>query len=61
MTKKQTALAARVEKHRKEHKLVQTWVSPKLYEVIQARAQQEGRPLANLVRRELEKIFGESA
>lgn len=49
---------ARTEKHRKVHRLVQTWVSPKMHKALGARAQREGRTLANFVRRELGKIVG---
>lgn len=48
----------RVEKHRKAHKLVQTWVSPELRKALDARAKSEGRTLANLVRRELGRLVG---
>jgi hypothetical protein len=58
MTTKERAMAARTEKHRKTHKLIQTWVSPELWELISAKAKKEKRPLANLVRCDLEKIYG---
>jgi hypothetical protein len=48
----------RTEKHRKAHKLVQTWVSPELRKALDALAKKEGRTLANYVRRELGKIAG---
>ena len=48
----------RTGKHRKAHRLVQTWVSPKMHKALGARAQREGRTLANFVRRELGKIVG---
>lgn len=48
----------RTEKHRKAHKLVQTWVSPELRKALDALAKKEGRTLANFVRRELGKIVG---
>ena len=48
----------RTEKHRKTHKLVQTWVSPELRKALDALAKKEGRTLANYVRRELGKIAG---
>lgn len=48
----------RTEKHRKAHKLVQTWVSPELRKALDALAKKEGRTLANYVRRELGKIVG---
>ena len=48
----------RTEKHRKTHKLVQTWVSPELRKVLDALAKKEGRTLANYVRRELGKLAG---
>ena len=48
----------RTEKHRKVHKLVQTWVSPELRKALDAKAKSEGRTLANFVRRELGKIAG---
>jgi hypothetical protein len=48
----------RTDKHRKAHKLVQTWVSPELRKVLDALAKKEGRTLANWVRRELGKIAG---
>ncbi len=47
----------RTEKHRKAHRLVQTWVSPELKKALDARAKSEGRTLANYVRRELGKLF----
>ena len=49
---------ARTEKHRKTHKLVQTWVSPELRKALDAKAKSEGRTLANFVRHELAKIAG---
>ena len=48
----------RTEKHRKTHKLVQTWVSPELRKALDGLAKKEGRTLANYVRRELGKIAG---
>lgn len=48
----------RTSKHRKAHKLVQTWVSPELRKALEAKAKSEGRTLANYVRRELGKIAG---
>ncbi len=48
----------RTEKHRKAHKLVQTWVSPELWNALVARAKSEGRTLANFARRELGKLVG---
>ena len=48
----------RTEKHRKTHKLVQTWVSPELRKALDALAKKEGRTLANYVRRELGKLAG---
>lgn len=48
----------RTKKHRKTHKLVQTWVSPDLKKALDVKAKSEGRPLANYVRRELAKIAG---
>ena len=48
----------RTEKHRKTHKLVQTWVSPELRKALDAKAKSEGRTLANFVRRELGKLVG---
>jgi hypothetical protein len=48
----------RTEKHRKAHKLVQTWVSPEMKKLLDARAKSEGRTIANWVRRELSKILG---
>ena len=48
----------RTEKHRKGHKLVQTWVSPELKKALDVLAKSEGRTLANLVRRELSKLVG---
>lgn len=49
---------ARTARHRKTHKLVQTWVTPGLHRALKWRANREGRTLANLVRRELEKLVG---
>jgi len=48
----------RTEKHRRDHKLVQTWVSPELWKALVAKAKSEGRTLANYTRRELGKIVG---
>jgi hypothetical protein len=48
----------RTEKHRKGHKLVQTWVSPEMKKLLDARAKSEGRTIANWMRRELSKILG---
>lgn len=48
----------RTEKHRKAHRLVQIWVSPKMRKALDTRAKHEGRTLANFVRRELGKIIG---
>jgi hypothetical protein len=48
----------RTEKHRREHKLVQTWVSPEMWKALVAKAKSEGRTLANFTRRELGKIVG---
>jgi predicted DNA-binding protein len=55
---KAKSVEARVEKHRKEHSLVQTWVSHELRKALDALAKKEGRTLANYVRRELGKIAG---
>lgn len=38
--------------------LIQSWVSPELYEALVMRAKKEGRTLANYVRRELGKLAG---
>jgi hypothetical protein len=46
-----------VEKRRKTHK-IQTWVSPEMKEALESLATNEGRTVANLVRRELSKITG---
>jgi predicted DNA-binding protein len=48
----------RTEKHRKTHRLVQIWVSPKMRKALDALAKKEGRTLANYVRRELGKLAG---
>lgn len=48
----------RTEKHRRGHKLVQTWVSPEMWKALVAKAKGEGRTLANFMRRELGKIVG---
>ncbi len=48
----------RTEKHRKTHKLVQTWVSPELRKALDTKAKSEGRTLANFIRRELGKLVG---
>jgi predicted DNA-binding protein len=55
---KSSSAGARSEKHRKSHKLVQTWVSPEMKKVLVALAKGEGRTVANFVRRELSKITG---
>jgi len=49
---------ARTDKHRKTHKLVQTWVSPEMWKALVAKAKSEGRTLANFTRRELGKVVG---
>lgn len=49
---------SRIDKHRRTHKLVQTWVSPEMWKALVVRAKEEGRTLANLARRELGKIVG---
>lgn len=51
-------VAERTDKHRKTHKLVQTWVSLDLRKALDAKAKSEGRTLANFVRRELGKLVG---
>lgn len=51
-------MADRVREHRKTHKLVQTWVSPELKKALDVQAKNEGRTLANYVRRELGRIVG---
>jgi len=48
----------RTEKHRKAHKLLQTWVSPEMWKVAVARAKSEQRTIANWLRLELTKILG---
>lgn len=48
----------RTAKHRRLHKLAQTWVSPELWKALNARAKSEGRTLANFMRRELGKLVG---
>jgi len=48
----------RTEKHRRDHKLVQTWVSPEMWKALCAKAKSEGRTLANFTRRELGKLVG---
>ena len=48
----------RTDKHRKTHKLVQTWVTPERKKEIDARCKSEGRTVANWLRHELDKIFG---
>lgn len=58
MTAKVRNAEERTEKHRKTHKLVQTWVSPEMRKALDAKAKSEGRTLANLVRRELGKLVG---
>ena len=45
-------------KHRRLHKLAQTWVSPELWKALNARAKSEGRTLANFMRHELGKLVG---
>lgn len=49
---------ARTDKHRKTHKLVQTWVSPELWRALSALAKSDGRSLANFMRRKLGEIAG---
>jgi hypothetical protein len=53
-----TPMKERTARHRKSHKLVQAWVSPKMRELLEALAKSEGRSLANFVRHELGKIAG---
>lgn len=48
----------RTNRHRRAHRLVQIWVSPKMRKALDARAKSEGRSLANFVRRELGKLVG---
>lgn len=48
----------RTRRHRKAHKLVQAWVSLGLHKALKVRAKDEGRTLANFVRRELAKLVG---
>jgi len=57
-TSAKRAVAARVDKHRDNHRLVQTWVSPEMWKALSAKAKGEGRTLANFMRRELGKIVG---
>ena len=38
--------------------LIQTWTTPELHEVLETRAKNEGRTLANFVRHELGKLVG---
>lgn len=45
------------EKRRKTYK-VQAWVSPQMKKALDTLARDEGRTVANLVRRELSKITG---
>jgi len=55
---KARGVEARTEKHRRGHKLVQTWVSPEMWKALRDLAKSEGRTLANLMRRELGKLVG---
>lgn len=55
---KARGVEARTEKHRKTHKLVQTWVSPEMKKMLDARVKSEGRTVANWLRREIGKILG---
>lgn len=48
---------APTEKRRKTYK-VQAWVSPQMKRALDTLARDEGRTVANLVRRELSKITG---
>lgn len=48
----------RTEKHRKTHKLLQTWVSPELWKAAVAKAKSEKRPIANWLRWEIAKLLG---
>lgn len=45
------------EKRRKTYK-VQAWVSPQMKKALDTLAKEEGRTVANLMRRELSKITG---
>lgn len=48
----------RTEKHRRGHKLLQTWVSPEMWKAVVARAKSEQRTVANYLRCEIGKIVG---
>ncbi len=48
----------RTEKHRKTHKLLQTWVSPEMWKAAVAKAKSEKRTIANWMRCELGKLLG---
>ncbi len=48
----------RTEKHRRDHKLLQTWVSPELWKAAVAKAKSEKRPVANWLRCEIAKLLG---
>ena len=48
----------RTKKHRRAHRLVQTWVSPKMKKALDTLAKKAGRTIANFVRYELAKITG---
>jgi hypothetical protein len=49
---------ARVEKHRRDHKLVQTWVTPAEFDKLAALAKKQTRTMAAFVRHELYKLIG---
>jgi hypothetical protein len=55
---KKKAIAARVDKHRDNHKLVQTWVSPEFHKALVAHAKGDGRTVAGYVRHVVGKIIG---
>ena len=48
----------RTQKHRKVHKLLQTWVSPEMWKAAAAKAKSEKRTVANWMRCELGKLLG---
>jgi hypothetical protein len=55
---KARSVEERTDKHRKTHKLLQTWVSPELWKAAVTRAKSEKRPIANWLRCEIAKLLG---
>ena len=57
-TTKARSAEVRTEKHRKKHKLVQTWVAPEAFDKLSVLAKKETRTMAAFFRHELYKLIG---